>query len=72
MDYYRGVSATGSYDDTSLNGAEFRCCPLPDIANSTLKDCSTDHTTDLSTLQTQQDVSTVDSINETYGIKFMI
>ena len=71
MDYYRGASAIASYDDTSLNGAEFRCCPLPDLVNSTLTDCSTDHTTDISTLETQRDVSTVDSISETYGIKFI-
>ena len=67
---YQGAGVSGSYDDTSLNGAEFRCCPLPDILNSTFKDCHTDNITVPSTIPTAQYFRTVSYINETIGMKF--
>ena len=69
IDAYRGAGVGGSYDDTSLNGAEFRCCPLPDLFNSTVKDCHTDHITGPSKIPTTQYVPTVSHINETYGMR---
>ena len=67
MDDYHGAGVSGSYDDTSLNGAEFRCCPLPDLFNSTLKDCHTNHNSVTSTIPTAQYFPTVSYINETFG-----
>ena len=39
MDIERGAGAAGNDDDTALNGAKFRCCPLPPL--STAKTIST-------------------------------
>ena len=70
MDAFHGAGVSGSYDDTSLNGAEFRCCPFPDLFNTTFENCHIDHITGSSSIPTTQYFSTVSYINETYGMKF--
>ena len=70
MDYFRGTGVAGALDDTSLNGAEFRCCPIPVLAsNDLLPKCSNDHVTVLSTIKTSQPSTTLTTLSYTYGKK---
>ena len=68
MDAFHGTGVSGSYDDTSLNGAEFRCCPIPDLANNSVPKCSNNYVTAYSTLKTSQSSTTLTTLNLTYGM----
>ena len=78
MDYWRGAGVAGDLDDSALNGAEFRCCPLPanfndiggNCTNKPLDNYPTDFTTIISTINTSQPIPTLSSLNDTSGKTF--
>ena len=40
VDKYRGHGLLTGYDDTALNGAEFKCCSLPQVQDTRVQSCS--------------------------------